>query len=287
MEVLTNTLTSVFKTMSFIDILDIILVAILVYQLARLIKNTRVAQILKGVIFLIVLYLFARQIGLRTIGFILERLFNIGIIALVVVFQPELRRMLEHVGQTQVSQMKIFGKSESYLSGKNNLWMDAINNICEATKLLSNTKTGVLIVIEKNIKLQDIIRTGTILDAVVSSQLIENLFFKNSPLHDGGVIFRDGKIFAAGCLLPLSQNLKISKELGTRHRAALGVSEVSDAIAIVVSEETGIISVAQDGHLTRKLSVDGLKNRLKSFLIVDINFEKSHYFGFFNKAKNN
>ena len=269
-----NTLTSVLKTVSFVDALDIILVAILIYQLMRLIKNTRVAQILKGVVILAVSYFIAKQVGLRTIGFILEKLFDIGIVALVVVFQPELRRMLEHVGQTQVSPMKIFNKNNNYINIKNKLWMKAIDNICEAVMLFSQTKTGALIVLEKNINLQDIIRTGTILDSIPSSQLIENLFFKNSPLHDGGVIFQDGRVLAAGCLLPLSQNLKISKELGTRHRAALGMSEVSDAVVIVVSEETGVISVAQEGHLTRKLTVKGLKQRLENEMIVNLDIEK-------------
>lgn len=286
MEVFINTLTSIFKTISFVDLIDIILVTILVYQLMKLIVNTRVAQILKGVTILAVVHFFAKQIGLRTIGFILEKLFNIGIIALVVVFQPELRRMLEHVGQTQVYQMKIFGKNTGYLDEQNKLWIRAINHICDAVDSLSKSKTGALMVLEKNIKLQDIIRTGTILDSIPSPQLIQNLFFKNSPLHDGGVVFRDGKVFAAGCLLPLSQNLKISKELGTRHRAALGISEVSDAIAIVVSEETGVISVAEDGHLTRKLSVTGLKNRLNRNFIIDLDDSSKYHFNFSNRKMN-
>ena len=138
--------------------------------------------------------------------------------------------------------------------------------------------------LNENINLQDIVRTGTILDSIPSSQLIENLFFKNSPLHDGGVIFQDGRVLAAGCLLPLSQNLKISKELGTRHRAALGMSEVSDAVVIVVSEETGVISVAKEGHLTRKLTVNGLKQRLKNEMIVNLDIEKIN---FKNNQENN
>lgn len=268
MEVLINTLTSILKTISFIDIIDIGLVSILIYQLMKFIKDTRVAQILKGVVILALIYFLAKQIGLRTIGFILEKLFDIGIVMLVVVFQPELRRMLEHVGQTQVTQVKFFSKHHNEKEMKNKFWLEAISNICEAIQSLSESQTGALIVLEKNIKLQDIVMTGTILDSLPSSQLIENLFFKNSPLHDGGVIFRDGRVLAAGCLLPLSQNFKISKELGTRHRAALGMSEVSDAIIIVVSEETGVISVAQSGHLTRRLSIKGLKKRLEQTMIV-------------------
>ncbi|MBP0979526.1 MAG: diadenylate cyclase CdaA [Oscillospiraceae bacterium] len=268
MEVLINTLTSILKTISFVDIIDVSLVSILIYQLMKFIKDTRVAQILKGVAILAIVYFLAKQIGLRTIGFILEKIFDIGIVMLVVVFQPELRRMLEHVGQTQVTPVKFFGRSHSDQEIKNQLWLEAIENICEAVESLSKSQTGALIVLEKNIKLQDIVMTGTVLDSSPSAQLIENLFFKNSPLHDGGVIFRDGRVFAAGCLLPLSQNLKISKELGTRHRAALGMSEISDAVVIVVSEETGVISVAQSGHLARKLSLKGLKIRLEQTMIT-------------------
>lgn len=274
MYILGDALNSILKTISFADVIDVVLVAILIYQLMKLIKDTRVARIVKGLIFLIIVYFLAKQFGLRTVRFILEKLFDIGIVALVVVFQPELRRMLEHVGQTQVSTIKIFGKSYNDIDISNRLWQKSINNICEAVSNLSQNKTGALIVLEKNIKLQDIIRTGTIIDAVPSSQMIENIFFKNSPLHDGGMIIRDGKLFAAGCLLPLSQNFKISKELGTRHRAALGMSEISDAIIVVVSEETGVISVAQEGHLTRRLSVNGLKHRLEREMIINVEEHK-------------
>lgn len=268
---LISTLQSILKTVSFVDVIDIGLVTILVYQLMKLIKNTRVGQILKGIAFLALSYFIAKQVGLRTVGFILEKLFDIGMIALIVVFQPELRRMLEHVGQTQVSQIKIFGRRFENIEDISRAWVGAINNICEAVNNLSKSKTGALMVLEKKIMLQDIIRTGVIIDSKPSSQLIENLFFKNTPLHDGGVVFRNGRIYAAGCLLPLSQNTKISKELGTRHRAALGMSEVSDAIVIVVSEETGVISVAENGHLTRRLSVKGLKYRLEKSIIIDFN----------------
>ena len=274
MYILSDALNSILKTISFADVIDVVLVAILIYQLMKLIKETRVARIVKGLIFLIIVYFLAKQFGLRTVRFILEKLFDIGIVALVVVFQPELRRMLEHVGQTQVSTIKIFGKSYNDIDISNRLWQKSINNVCEAVSNLSQNKTGALIVLEKNIKLQDIIRTGTIIDALPSSQMIENIFFKNSPLHDGGMIIRDGKLFAAGCLLPLSQNFKISKELGTRHRAALGMSEISDAIIVVVSEETGVISVAQEGHLTRRLSVNGLKHRLEKEMIINIEEHK-------------
>ncbi len=274
MYILSDALNSILKTISFADVIDVVLVAILIYQLMKLIKDTRVARIVKGLIFLIIVYFLAKQFGLRTVRFILEKLFDIGIVALVVVFQPELRRMLEHVGQTQVSTIKIFGKSYNDIDISNRLWQKSINNVCEAVSNLSQNKTGALIVLEKNIKLQDIIRTGTIIDALPSSQMIENIFFKNSPLHDGGMIIRDGKLFAAGCLLPLSQNFKISKELGTRHRAALGMSEISDAIIVVVSEETGVISVAQEGHLTRRLSVNGLKHRLEKEMIINIEEHK-------------
>ena len=274
MDVLYNTIISILKTVSLINIIDILLVFIIIYQLMKLVKDTRVAQILKGVALLVAAYIMATLLGLKTIGFLLTKVFEIGIIALIVVFQPELRRMLEHMGQTQVSNIKLFTKSDDAVNFQNKQWIIAIDAICNAVCDFSKSNTGALIVLERTTKLQDIIDTGTILDSVPSKQLIENIFFKNSPLHDGGVVFRDGKLFAAACLLPLSQNTKISKELGTRHRAGLGISEVSDAVVIIVSEETGVVSLCQSGHLARSISNKGLRNRLQTVMIT--NFEKEN-----------
>jgi diadenylate cyclase len=170
--------------------------------------------------------------------------------------------MLEHIGQTRVSPFRFFIKNRDD-EEENKLWMKIIDTICNATESLSATQTGALIVVERKIRLDDIVNTGTIIESKINEQLIENIFFKNAPLHDGGMVIRNGKIYAAGCVLPLSQNTKLSKDLGTRHRAALGISENSDAIVIVVSEETGIISVAQNGYLARKLSTKALKYRLE------------------------
>ena len=252
------------------DLIDICVVAYIIFQLIRLLRETRAIQLVKGLLALVGVYLAANILQLRSIIFIMQNVFQIGAIALIVLFQPELRKVLEQVGRTRVSMLgAVFGPSEDNATELMHQWESAINAVCDACATMSRQKVGALMVFERSTPLGDVIATGTLVDAIPSYELINNLFFKNSPLHDGAVIFRDGKIHAAGCVLPLSSNFTISRELGTRHRAALGMSENSDAITVVVSEENGKITVCDNGVLKRALSVDELRSELKNGLIIE------------------
>ena len=256
------------KSMGLNDYLDILIVAFLVYYLTKLVKETRAVQLLKGMAALGLIYLVAAVAELQTLQFIMNTVISTGVLALVILFQPELRRVLERVAQTQFGMLKKFfsggedGSVEHYAETEN-----CINVVCEACKSLSKTKTGALMVFERETKLGEIIKTGTVVDAEPSTELIGNLFYVNTPLHDGAMVIRAGRLYASGCFLPLSQNYTISKEMGTRHRAALGMSENSDAVVVVVSEETGVISIAENGKIDRNYSTEGLKKRLRRELL--------------------
>lgn len=239
------------------DILDIIIVAILIYQLLKMIRETRALQLVKGIAILFVLLQASAWMNLTALNYILRNVMQVGLFSVVVIFQPELRSFLDRMGRSRFGKLIDFTSSEE-LSGIEK----TVNEIVNACVNLSASKTGALIVLERDTKLGDIIKSGTVLDAEISSSLIENIFFPNTPLHDGAVIIRDEKIHTAGCLLPLSFNTHLSKELGTRHRAALGMSEVSDSLIIVVSEETGQISIAVNGSFTRNLNGDTLQKAL-------------------------
>ena len=249
-----NQIIGTVKAIGVWDILDIVIVAVLIYQVIKLIRETRAMQLAKGLILLLLLYFVAYNLNMKTVRFIMQNVVATGVLALVIVFQPELRRMLEHVAQTKLNKEK-----DSELMA---VWSSSISTIAHACEHLSKTKTGALIVFERETKLGEIIKTGTVVDAQPSDELIGNLFFVNSPLHDGAMIIRDGRICASGCFLPLSQNYTISKEMGTRHRAALGMSENSDAVVVVVSEETGTISIAQGGVIERNFTIPQLEKRL-------------------------
>ena len=249
---------------SVFDIFDIALLSFIIYKIIKFMLENRAGGLFKGLAMLVGAYLIAKIAHMKALTFIFENAFNVGIIALVILFQPELRRSLEKVGSGAFAKLK-FG--EDY--GKAAIWLDPINQICEACGNLSSTQTGALIVIERNEKLGEQINNGTVINADISSQLLGNVFFKNSPLHDGAVIVRDGRLYAAGCTLPMTQKPEIvSKALGTRHKAAIGMSENSDAIIIVVSEETGGISAAENGNLRRELSCDDIKKLLTEQLIL-------------------
>ena len=252
---------------SLVDVLDILLVAFLIYQVLKLVRETRAVQLIKGILLLIGLYLAATIMRLEALPFLMEYLFTIGAWALLVVFQPELRRALEHMGRTRFSKWFSVGfGGEGDI--ENEKWTATIDAIGDASSFLSKRRIGALIVIERQSKLGDIINSGTILDSAASVELLGNIFFPNSPLHDGALIIRDARLNAAGCFLPLSENYDISKEMGTRHRAALGMSEQSDAIVIIVSEETGVITVARDGKLKRGYTQEQLVRELKELFIV-------------------
>ncbi len=251
------------------DVIDTLLVIYLVYKVLQLVRETRAMQLVKGLLLLTVLYMVVDLFELNTMRYLLEMLFQYGVIALLVVFQPELRRMLETVGRTRIADLNVFNIGHLDANAQKQQWNVAITAISNAANSLSRSKTGALMVLERTTKLGEIIKTGTVVDAVPSVELIGNIFFVNSPLHDGAMIIRGGKIFAAGCYLPLSDNHEISRELGTRHRAGLGMSENSDAVVIIVSEETGVISVAIKGELTRGYTTESLAKLLNTEILSD------------------
>lgn len=258
---------------SFWDVIDITVLAYLIYKLITFVRETRAGGLIKGVIVLFAAYLVGKAVQMKALTFILEKTFDVGLLAIIILFQPELRRTLEKVGHTKISKLPVFnqlgGSGESGdLSAR---WDFAIDAICDACEDLSATMTGALIAIERETKLGYWISDGaTIINATPSKELFGNLFFKNSPLHDGAVIMRDGVILAAGCYLPKPEKEGlINKELGSRHRAAIGLSENSDAIIIVVSEETGTISVAENGDIERGFSKDTLKKRLRAEILPE------------------
>ncbi len=270
-----NQIVGTIRAIGIWDILDIAIVAVLIYQVIKLIRETRAMQLTKGLVALFLLYLVAYNLNMKTIKFIMQNVVATGVLTLVIIFQPELRRMLEHVAQTKLGKLNIFQSSQEKDSELAGVWNESISVIAHACEHLSKTKTGALIVFERETKLGEIIKTGTIVDATPSDELIGNLFFVNTPLHDGAMIIRDGRIFASGCFLPLSQNYTISKEMGTRHRAALGMSENSDAVIVVVSEETRTISVAQAGVIERNFTIPQLENRLRHEILHKSEGEKS------------
>lgn len=237
-------------------ILDIIAVLILVYSFIKIAKKSRVLQLLKGIVLLIVITLLSGIFKLRILNFILTSIMTYGVIAIIVIFQPELRRALEQLGTNKLT--KFFGIDKDIATRTK----EDIYKIIIAVLELAKTRTGALIVIERDIQIKDIIATGISIDSEVSPQLLVNIFVPNTPLHDGAVVISNNKIAAAACMLPLASDTDIAKELGTRHRAAIGISKESDAIAIVVSEETGKISIAKDGTLIADVKEDVMKKIL-------------------------
>lgn len=245
---------------SVIDLLEIVILAFVIYHVALWIKNTRAWTLLKGIIVLLACYVIAYILGMNVIVWIFERTISIGITALMIVFQPELRRALEELGQKKiVSTLIPFDDTRN----QNERFSErSINEIVKATVEMAKAKTGALIIMEKDIDLSEYERTGIELDSTISSQLLVNIFEHNTPLHDGAVIIRGNRIVSATCYLPLSDNMGLSKELGTRHRAGVGISEVTDSLTIIVSEETGRISVAVGGKLLRNIDGELLRKKL-------------------------
>lgn len=253
------------KSMSFTAIIDILVVAFIFYKGYMLIKETRAEQLLKGIAFIIILIPISAILNLSMLYFILSKTLTIGIISVVIIFQPEIRRALEHLGRSAFEDKHGFVDKE-----QRNIY---VNEIVNAVSNLADSKTGALIAIEQGTGLGEIISSGTIIEAKITSNLLENIFVVNTPLHDGATIIGKDKILAAGCVLPLTNNKEINKKLGTRHRAGIGLSEISDALVIIVSEETGTISLAINGRLTRNYD----KDRLRSILlkIMDHREEKN------------
>ena len=250
-----------FTTISWIDIIDILLVAVLIYYVINLIRTTSANRIAKAIIFLLAVTLITDLLNLHTINYLLDRVLQLGFVALVIVFQPELRRLLERVGGRSVKGLIGFGSNTPTDQ------TEAVGQVVQACEAMSKERVGALIVFERANSLEQIVATGTKVDAAVSQELIRNIFFPKASLHDGAMIINNSRIEAAGCVLPLSENRQLSTDLGTRHRAGVGMSETSDALVVIVSEETGAISVAHGGMLKRHLAPETLRKLLYQELI--------------------
>ncbi len=267
------------------DFLDILLVAFIIYEGIKLIRGSRTFQLIKGLAILVVVYALVKLLNMEASEYLMSVLIQNGLIILVVLFSPELRNILEKFGRRSISDISFFNFRNGETIEKE--VTSTVNDFCKAANDLSDTKTRALVVFEKNAPLQEIIKTGTVLDAQSSPELFNGLFFKNSALHDGAVVVRDSRIYAAGCILPLTQNNSLDSELGTRHRAAIGMSEHSDAVVVIVSEETGAISVAKNGVLTRDITRGKLREMLLSELIPQNSVgEGKKKKIFFKKSKN-
>lgn len=271
----------------FSDLLDVLLVAFVIYSAIKLIRETRAIQLAKGVVLLALLYLGVTVLDMQASQYIMSFVFGNLFLILVVIFAPELRHALESVGRSSVSNISFlnFKNRDEYLLKE--AVENSINCVCKACADMSDKKIGALIVFEKETILGDIIKTGTLVDAKVTVEIIGNIFFPKAPMHDGAAVIKDGRVVAAGCILPLTGNNNISSDLGTRHRAAIGMSENSDAIVAVVSEETGAISVAEKGILKRNISDGDLREILMKNFIRDYDKPKnmSKFKGFFRGSK--
>lgn len=246
------------------DFIDIGIVAIIIYYIITLLRDTRAMQLIKGLILLFLVYFISRWLHFNALHYIFGAAMQIGVFAVIVIFQPECRNILERMGRFKVGKIIDLAVDTSPDDTS-----EMIKSVVKAAVDMSATKTGALMVIERETRLGEFINTGTMLDANVSSRLLENIFVPNTPLHDGAVIIRGSKIMTAGCVLPLTANNNLSSDLGTRHRAAIGLTEATDAIVVVVSEETGKISIARNGSLTRNFSEESLTKALRKILIQD------------------
>jgi len=267
---------NIIKSVEISDILDIAIIAFLIFKIITFVRKTNSTNIIKGIAILVFVLILSSAMHLRVVNYLLSSAFEIGVLAVIVLFQPELRRILEQLGQ-------------SYLVGLFDRRMDkkavesTINQIVLSCSDMSKTRTGALIVFERNNNLDSYIRSGTMVNADVASELIKNIFYDKAPLHDGAIIIRDGRIAGAACMLPLSGNTSLSRDIGMRHRAAVGISERTDCVVAIVSEETGAISVAVDGMLKRDLTVDTFEMILRNELTeAETQDTKKTKFPFFN-----
>lgn len=264
-----NSFIQLLQQFRFTDALDILLVSFIFYSGIKLARETRAGQLIKGIFILLLVWAFSYFLNLYMMQTILSYLFQYSFIAVLIVFQPEIRRALEQIGRTGIGKkgwllsLAIIRQAED----RQQQMRKCVNVAVDAAAQMSRQKTGALIVFEMQTKLGDIIETGTVINAIPSVQVICNIFFNKAPLHDGAMILRDGMVYAAGCILPLSKNDKISVELGTRHRAAIGISENSDAVVVVVSEETGQISLVKNGVITRNYTRETLRSELENLIL--------------------
>lgn len=259
---------SIVKNINFSNVVDIIIVAYILYKLFILIHETRAEQLIKGLVFVVIVMKLSQIFGLITLYWLIQNTLTVGLIAVIIIFQPELRKALEHLGRSKFFTRKLFDTDEEMEKVVDEITIAAVN--------LSDTRTGALIVIEQETGLNDFMDSGIIIDSIVSSALLENIFVENTPLHDGAVLIRRDRIIAAACVLPLTEQ-DIGKELGTRHRAGVGLTENSDAIAVIVSEETGTISLAINGKITRNYGAERLKNVLGKALKHNMSGDKTRF----------
>lgn len=264
-----NSLTHSVENFNFIDIFDIAVVVVLIYFLLKLTSKTRAIQVLKGFGIIIILAQITDFLGMSTIAWLFDYIINAGALVLIVLFQPELRRALERIGTGNILARNLSEYNEI---------LTRIDKIIASCLYFSKTRTGALIVIENKTGLNDIMETGIRINADIKSELLENIFFPNAPLHDGAIVIRGGKILAAGCFLPLSDNRLIGQDLGTRHRAGLGISEVSDSVTIIISEETGVISIARHGKLIRYIDSKALRDALATiYKLEEVNAKRRKF----------
>lgn len=247
-------------TLQIADVLDIVIMTFLLYKILTLVQSTKAASLLKGLLIFFVVLALSSFFHLNGINYMLSRMVEWGVLALIILFQPEIRRILEQVGSRRI--IAFFSHSEA-----GNVMEQTIGQTVLACMEMSQSRTGALIVFEREILLDDMVRSGTVLDAEVSGELLKNIFFVKAPMHDGAVIVRHGRVLGAGCMLPLSKNVNLSRDLGMRHRAGIGMSENSDAVVVIVSEETGSVSVAIGGMLKRHLKQETLENLLRNELL--------------------
>lgn len=267
-----NQISYAVSNIEVFDFLDIAIMSYIIYKSIGFLRESRAGQLVKGLLILFVVYIVADWWDLITVTWLLSKIMDAAIVAAAVIFQPELRRILERMGRTNFSRGSMLENEESSLSV-------CIDNVSKAAAIMQEKRIGALIVFENQTQLGEIISTGTIINAEPSSSMINNIFFPKSPLHDGAMIVRDGRLYAAGCILPLTQREDLSLQLGTRHRAAIGMTENSDAVVLVVSEETGTISIATNGQLTRDYNSVSAGAELKRLLLEQNNSEKKGFFG--------
>ena len=250
-------LRSLGQTIIIWDIVDILIIALLIYRILTFMRRTNASSVIKGIISLLIIAWVSNFLKMNVVSFLLRQTLDMGILVLIVLFQPEIRKLFEQVGSSRINL--VFRKRARLENAE-----AVLRSVVSAAKAMAKSKTGALIVFEREVGLNDYAVSGTKLDADISSELIQNVFYHNSPLHDGALLLRDGRILAAACMLPLSNNINLGRDLGMRHRAGLGISERSDALAVIVSEQTGSISVAVDGMLKRRLSDDTFEKLLRN-----------------------
>lgn len=269
------------KNIRLLDIIDILVVAFIIYKCIDLFKRSRAGQLIKGLFVLFVIFALAQWLDLVSIRWLLNKFIDSVIIVMAIIFQPELRRALEKMGRSNLGGRRGYSDEQEMLS-------DCIDAVCKACASMQEQKIGALIVFERSTILGEISDTGTSIDAEASASLISNIFFPKSPLHDGALLIREGRVLSAGCILPLTASDRLNSSLGTRHRAAIGMSENSDAAVVVVSEETGIISVACNGEITRNFNSITLREELQKLLFLDDDSVSDSNFisGIWNRVKN-